>query len=212
MDFKKTRYQLAAPTLIKNFKKRNMEAYYCESSKDALEKVKELIPAGSTVTTGGSETLNETGIYSLITGGDYQFIDRKSAKTPEEARALYGKIVCSDYFLMSTNAFTKDGELVNVDGNGNRVACLIQGPQHVIIVTGMNKLCETVEDAINRVHTVAAPPNAVRVGCKETVCMKTGICGNCLSPESICCQTVITRLSKHPGRITILLVAEDLGF
>lgn len=212
MDFKKTRYQLAASTLIKNFKKRNMNAYYCDSSSEALEKVKELIPAGAAVTTGGSETLNQTGIYDLITGDNYEFIDRKSAKTPEEARALYGRIVCSDYYLMSTNAFTKDGQLVNVDGNGNRVACLIQGPQHVIIVTGMNKLCESLEDAITRVQTQAAPPNAVRVGCKDTVCRKTGFCGSCLSPESICCQTVITRMSKHPGRIHIILIGEDLGF
>ena len=147
-----------------------------------------------------------------LTTGPYEFIDRKSARTKEEARALFGKIVCADYFLMSTNAFTKNGELVNIDGNGNRVACLIHGPEHVIVVTGMNKLCESVEDALVRIRDAAAPPNAVRVGCRETVCMKTGICGQCLSPDCICCQTVITRKSRHPGRITVILIGEELGF
>lgn len=212
MSYKSKRWELAAPTLIKNFEKRGMEACYCENSKEALKKVLSLIPKGASVTFGGSETLNETGIFEALTTGPYEFIDRKSARTKEEARALFGKIVCADYFLMSTNAFTKDGELVNIDGNGNRVACLIHGPEHIIVVTGMNKLCESTEDALARIRDTAAPPNAVRVGCKETVCMKTGICGQCLSPDCICCQTVITRKSRHPGRITVILVGEELGF
>lgn len=212
MSYKSQRYKLAASTLIKNFEKRGMDACYCENSTEALEKVLSIIPDGSTVTAGGSETLNETGIFQALTSGPYEFIDRKSAKSKEEARALYGKIVCSDYYLMSTNAFTKSGELVNLDGNGNRVACLINGPEHVIIVTGMNKLTESVEDAIVRIRDHAAPSNAVRVGCKETACMKTGVCGQCLSTDCICCQLVITRKSRHPGRIMVILVGEDLGF
>lgn len=212
MSFKTERWKLAAPSLIKNFKKRGMDACYCETAEEACQKVLSLIPEGALVTCGGSETLNETGIFRAVSEGTYEFIDRKAAKTPEEARALYGKIVCADYFLMSTNAFTKDGELINIDGNGNRVACLITGPEHVIIVTGMNKLCESVEDAIARIHDTAAPPNAVRVGCKDTICMKTGICGECLSPDCICCQTVITRKSRTKGRIIVILVGEELGF
>lgn len=212
MSYKSERYALAAPGLIKNFQKRGMDAVYCATSDNAREKVLSMIPEGSSVTCGGSETLNETGIFSAVQNGPYNFIDRKSAKTKEEARALYGKIVCADYFLTSTNAFTKDGQLVNIDGNGNRVACLINGPEHVIVVTGMNKLTESTADAIARIHDAAAPPNAVRVGCKNTACVKTGICGECLSPDCICCQVVITRKSREPGRITVVLVGEELGF
>ena len=146
-----------------------------------------------------------------IHNGDYELIDRAEAKTPQEHRAMYARIVCSDYYLMSSNAVTLDGELVNVDGNANRVACLCQGPQHVILVVGMNKIAATVEDAIHRIHTCACPPNAIRVGA-ETPCSKTGVCADCLSPDCICCQTVITRKSRHNGRIIVLLVGEELGF
>lgn len=212
MSYKTERGRLAAPALIKNFEKRGITAFYCETSPEAKEKVLSLIPEGSSVTFGGSETLNETGIYAALSDGPYDFIDRKSAATPEEARALYGRIVCSDYFLTSTNAFTRDGMLVNVDGNGNRVACLISGPAHVIVVTGMNKLSENAETALARIRETAAPINAVRVGCKDTPCIRTGLCGRCLSQDCICCQIVVTRKSRQPGRITVLLVNEDLGF
>lgn len=212
MSYKTERGRLAASALIKNFEKRGMDACYCETAADALEKVLSLIPAGSSVTFGGSETLNETGIYDALSGGPYDFIDRKSASSPEESRALYGRIVCSDYFLTSTNAFTRDGELVNVDGNGNRVACLISGPAHVIVVTGMNKLSENVETALARIRDIAAPINAQRVGCKDTPCARTGLCGRCLSQDCICCQVVVTRKSRQAGRITVLLVGEELGF
>ena len=133
MDYKSQSYANQAKSIIKNLEKRNMKGYYCESGKEALELVKSLIPKGASVTNGGSETLVETGIMDLIQSGDYHFIDRKSAKTPEESRALFGQIVTADYFLMSSNAITAEGELINVDGVGNRVACLINGPAHVYV-------------------------------------------------------------------------------
>ena len=125
MGYKSQSYENQAKTIIKNLEKRNMKGYYCETGEKALELVKSILPKGALVTNGGSETLVETGIMDLLRSGDYEYIDRQSAKTPEESRALYGKIVTADYFLMSTNAITKERELVNVDGIGNRVACLI---------------------------------------------------------------------------------------
>lgn len=203
--------KLAAETVIKKFAKRNMEAFYCETKEEAMKQVLSLIPEGTSVTWGGTESMEEAGVCEAIRTGNYNFIDRKSAKTPEEARALYGKIVCADYFLTSTNAFTTDGELVNVDGASNRVACIAHGPAHVIVLASMDKMCATVEDCVNRIHTHAAPPNAVRVGV-DTPCSKTGICANCVSPSTICCQTLVTRYSRVPGRIKVVLCGEKLGY
>ena len=211
MGYKSESYENQAKTIIKNLKKRNMIGYYCETGKEALDLVKSILPKGSLVTNGGSETLVETGIMDLIRSGEYEYIDRKSAKTPEESRALYGRIVTADCYLMSTNAITKEGELINVDGVGNRVACLINGPEHVLIITGMNKVVTTVEDGIRRVRNIAAPPNSIRVGSK-TPCSVTGFCSDCQSDDCICSQTVITRRSMKPGRITVILVGEEYGF
>ena len=211
MSAKLENYQHLGETMIKKFASRGMEAFYCATSADAVKKVRKLIPEGSSVTWGGSATLSETGILDALQKGPYGCIDRSSAKTPEEAQALYGRIVCADYFLTSTNAFTSEGELVNVDGNGNRVACLIAGPSHVIVVAGMNKLTGSVEEAISRIRHTAAPPNCVRLNLK-TPCASAGLCGDCQSPDSICCQVVVTRRSRHPGRITVILVGEELGF
>lgn len=211
MGYKSESYENQAKTIIKNLKKRNMIGYYCETGKEALDLVKSILPKGSLVTNGGSETLVETGIMDLLRSGEYEYIDRKSAKTPEESRALYGRIVTADYYLMSTNAITKEGELINVDGVGNRVACLINGPEHILIITGMNKVVTTVEDGIRRVRNIAAPPNSIRVGSK-TPCSVTGFCSDCQSDDCICSQTVITRRSMKPGRITVILVGEEYGF
>lgn len=211
MSFKSECYKNTAASVIRQFEKRGMRGFYCETKEEAAAMIKEMIPSGSSVTWSGSETLVEAGVFTALSADDYELIDRKSASTPEESRALYGRIVCADYFLTGTNAFTLGGELINVDGHGNRVACLITGPRNVIVVVGMNKLCSTVEDGIRRIHTMAAPPNAIRVGA-DTPCSKTGVCSDCLSPDCICCQTVITRKSRQPGRISVILVGEELGF
>lgn len=206
-----TNYENAAKTVIKKFAQRGMEGYYCSDKESAKKLVLEMMEEGTVVTWGGSESLVEAGIIDAVKTGNYQALDRLKAKTPDEKRKVFGEIVCADYYLMSTNAFTVDGELINIDGNGNRVACLINGPKHVIIVAGMNKMVRTVEDGINRVHTFAAPPNAVRL---KTVnpCGKTGVCSMCVGGASMCCHTVVTRSSRHEGRIKVILVGEELGF
>lgn len=211
MSFIENSHRLAAETVIKKFKKRNMEAFYCATKEEAKNLVLSFIPEGSSVTWGGTESMKEAGICDILSTGNYNFIDRRDAKTPEEARALYGKIVCADYFLTSTNAFTKDGELVNIDGASNRVACIAHGPANVIVLASMDKMCSTVEECIERIHTHAAPPNALRVGA-DTPCTKTGVCADCTSPSCICCQTLITRFSRIPGRIKVVLCSEKLGF
>ena len=211
MSYIKKAYEAAANSLIKEFGRHGMEACYCATKEEARDKVLSLIPEGSSVTWGGTESMAEAGVCEAIVKGNYDFIDRKSAKTPEEARALYGKIVCADYFLTSTNAFTKDGMLVNIDGASNRVACIAHGPAHVIVLASMNKMCNSVEDAVKRVRTHACPPNAARVGV-STPCAKTGICADCLSPECICCEILVTRYSRVPGRIQVVLCGENLGF
>lgn len=200
-----------AYTIIKNMKKKNMEGYYCATSKDAVAKVLSLMPEGSSVTWGGSMTLTECGLMDALSEKNYELIDRWSAKTPEEGRALYAKQVMADYFLTSSNAVAATGELVNIDGHSNRVACLCCGPQNVIVIVGMNKVASDVESALKRVRSFAAPPNAMRLH-KNTPCAQTGVCADCYSPECICSQIVITRRSSIPNRIKVIFVGEELGY
>ena len=211
MSPKEIANQNLANTIIKNMAKKNMEGYYCATSAEAVEKALSLMPEGASVTWGGSMTLTECGLMDALRTANYEIIDRDTAKTPEEARVMYSKQVMADYFLMSTNAITIDGELVNIDGRSNRVSCLCWGPQNVIIIAGMNKVAPDVESAIKRVRNMAAPANCVRLN-KNTPCAQTGKCGDCYSQESICSQVLITRRSSAPNRIKVILVGEELGY
>ena len=208
---KKEYYRNLAQTLIPRFARRAMEAVYCETAEEAKATVLSMIPEGSQVTSGGSMTLKETGILQELQGDKYRYIEKSKSSDPQEVRARHALQAQSDYFLMSTNAFTADGELVNIDGTANRLAMLLYGPANVIVVAGMNKFAKTREDALNRVHNMASPPNCVRLE-KETPCARTGLCDDCQSPDCICCQEVITRRSMVDGRIRIVLVGEELGF
>lgn len=212
MTPKKQAYKTLASTMIKNFAKRNIEAFYCDSKEEAAVLAMEFMKEGGTVGMGGTETVKETGLIDIIKETpSLHFIDRTLAKTPEEKRAVYLETLGADYFLMSSNAITIDGELINIDGNGNRVACLIYGPENIIIMAGMNKVVDDVESGIQRVGTHAAPPNAVRLGLR-TPCASIGHCSDCHSPDCMCAQIVITRHSKHTGRIKVILIGEELGF
>ena len=212
MTPKKQAYKTLASTMIKNFAKRNIEAFYCDSKEEAAVLAMEFMKEGGTVGMGGTETVKETGLIDIIKETpSLHFIDRTLAKTPEEKRAVYLETLGADYFLMSSNAITIDGELINIDGNGNRVACLIYGPKQVIVMAGMNKVVDDVESGIQRVGTHAAPPNAARLGLR-TPCASIGHCSDCHSPDCMCGQIVITRHSKHNGRIKVILIGEELGF
>lgn len=212
MTAKKQAYKNLGTTMIKNFKKRNIEAFYCDSSAEAVSLAMELMAEEGTVGMGGTETVKEAGLLDAVKSAEHlTFIDRNLAKTPEEAKEIFFQTMQCKYFLMSSNAVTVEGELVNIDGNGNRVACLIQGPEQVIILVGMNKIVDDVDSGIARVGTHAAPPNAVRLN-RKTPCAVLGHCGDCYSEDCMCCQIVVTRRSLHKGRIKVILIGEELGF
>ena len=201
-----------AQSLINALEKRNMTAYYCENIEACRQKVLELVPAGSVISWGGSMTIHECGVpQALKDRGDCEVLDRSLYTTPEQQKEFAVKTFQSDYFLMSTNAITLDGELVNIDGYGNRVASLIYGPEHVIIIAGMNKVVPDVKQGFDRVRNIASPPNTIRLS-KDTPCAKTGKCGNCMSPDCICNQIVVTRRSRDKQRIIVILVNDNLGF
>lgn len=204
-------YEKQAAVIVRALNKRHMDAFYCPDRASAVQKAMSLIPDGSTVGYGGSVTLKQCGMIDALRQANVCLLDRSLAQTPQEVSDIYHKIMGADYFLMSSNAITLDGQLVNIDGTGNRVAALIYGPSHVILMVGMNKVASNVEAAIDRVHNIAAPPNAMRLSMK-TPCQATGVCADCTSPDCICAQTVITRYSRIAGRITVILIGEALGY
>ena len=212
MTPKKQAFKTLANTMISNFKKRGMEAFYCEDSAAAVSLAMEFMKDGGSVGMGGTETVKETGLLDAVKSTDsLRFIDRSLVVTPEERKAVFLETMGCDYFLMSANAVTIDGELINIDGNSNRVACLCHGPEHVLVLVGMNKIVSDIEEGINRSQNVAAPANAARLGTR-TPCAALGHCGDCHSEDCMCCQIVITRHSRHKGRIKVLLIGEELGF
>lgn len=204
-------YENQAESIIRNLKKRNMEGYYCPTREEAVAKALSFIQEGSLVSFGGSMTLSESGMMDALKAGSFQLIDRALAKNPEELKDCYRRSFLADTYVMSTNAITMDGKLVNIDGNGNRAAALIYGPEQVSILCGMNKVCKDEAAAISRAHETAAPMNALRLS-MDTPCAKTGSCADCLSKDCICAHTVITRYNRMPGRIKVILVGEALGY
>ena len=211
MNIKKDYYKKLADTVIKGFTKRHIEGHYCDSIAEAKELAMSLVASGSTAAWGGSVTLDEIGILdALRSREDITLYDRTKATSPEETKKIFHDSLSCDYYFMSSNAITQDGELINIDGTGNRVAALIYGPENVIILAGMNKIVKNVEDGIGRSRDVAASQNCIRLN-KNTPCSINGVCGNCLA-DTICDQIVITRASRIPNRIKVILVGEALGF
>ena len=207
-EMTKKRNELWAQTIIKGLESRNMTGYYAATKEEALKKALELIPEGSSVTMGGAMSAHEIGLVEAVKNGNYNFIDRDAM---EDKRAAMLAAYDADVFLASVNAMTQDGVLVNIDGNANRVSAIAQGPKKVLFIVGMNKVCDDVEGAMKRARNVAAPINAQRFGL-STPCAKTGSCMNCKSPDTICCQFLITRFSRHKDRIHVILVNDELGF
>jgi hypothetical protein len=212
MDAKKIYYKNLSDTIIKNLEKRQMEGYFFETATDAIAYAESYFFNGCAVGYGGSTTLTDCGMMDILRSNqDIVLYDRENAKNPEELHHIYHQSFDTDYFFMSSNAITTQGELVNIDGTGNRVAALIYGPKNVILFIGMNKVCRDVNEAIQRVHNVASPTNCNRLN-RKTPCALTGVCADCLSPDCICNQTVITRRSGTPGRIKVFLIGEELGY
>ena len=211
MDPKQNYYDKRGEVLVKNLKSRKFEAWYCATRDEALEKALSLIPTGSVGGWGGATSAQDIGLLDVMRTGDYREIDRDKAPTPEERVQAMRQCLLSDVFITGANAISLEGEMVNIDGMGNRVAAIVYGPQKIIVVAGMNKGVDTLEDALTRARTVAAPMNQQRFGLPNP-CTCTGVCADCLTETSICNQILITRNCKPAGRIKFVLVGEELGF
>jgi hypothetical protein len=203
--------KLKIDTVMKNMEKRGIQGHYCETKEEACELILSMIQDKSLVSWGGSATINSLGVKEKLAERDVETIDPYGTTDPAESTERRRQGLMSDYFLMSTNAVTMDGELVNIDGTSNRVAALCFGPKKVIVVVGANKLARKIDDALERAKLYAAVPNNVRLS-RNTPCTVTGVCSECLSKDCICCNIVTTRYCSTPGRIQVILVNENLGF
>lgn len=208
-DPKKMYYDKRGEIMVKNLTSHGFEAYYCEDKEAALTKALELIPKGAAVGWGGAMSAQQIGLLDAMNEGEYNAIDRDKAPNMEEREKAMRACLQADYFITGANALSVDGQMVNIDGMGNRVAAIVYGPKYVVVIAGMNKVVDSLEAAVVRARTVAAPANKQRFPL-QTPCAVTGVCGNCKT-EGICNQMLITRNSKPIGRIKVILVGEDLG-
>ena len=202
------RNELLAEKVIRGLQSRNMTGYYAKDKEEAKAIALSLIPKHSSIAMGGAMSAHEIGLVNALKTDDYRFIDRDAM--PDKRAAMLAAYD-ADFFLSSVNAMTEDGVLINIDGNANRVSAIAQGPKKVLFIVGMNKICSDTDSAMKRARNVAAPINAQRFGL-STPCAKTGSCMNCKSPDTICCQFLITRFSRHKDRIHVILVNDNLGF
>lgn len=203
-------YAKRGEIMVRNLKNRHFDAYYCATKEEALAKALELMPVGSSIGWGGSMTCAQIGLLDAIHQGQYKLLDRDVCKTMEEREQLQREAFFADFFLSGANGLSLDGQLVNIDGTGNRVAPIIYGPKNVLIIAGMNKVEDSLEDAIRRARTVAAPMNKQRFPI-QTPCEVTGTCGDCKAEGCICNHIAVTRHCRPAGRIKFILVGEDLG-
>ena len=205
------RNDLLAAKVVKSLKNRHFDAYYCKTSDEAAQLVLSLIPEGESVSWGGSQTVQHLGLPEKLHAGNYEVFDRDLAKDDEEKQRIYRAVFSCNTYLTSMNAISEDGQLVNVDGNGNRVAAITFGPKQVIVVAGINKIVKSLEDAVVRARTIASPINVQRFSL-NTPCKMTGACENCTSSDCICTYVVTTRISRPAGRIKVVLIGETLGY
>ncbi|MBE6008564.1 MAG: lactate utilization protein [Lachnospiraceae bacterium] len=207
------RNSLLAKRVVENLKKRHFDAFYCETAEDAMKKALELIPEGSLVSWGGSMTLKDMGLIRALNEGNYETIDRDNAKDTEEMWDMFRRAFSADWYLSSANAISEDGVIYNIDRTGNRVAAIAFGPKNVLIIAGANKIAGTEAAALERARKVAAPANVVRLRYfDDTPCLKTGTCINCKSEHTLCSKIVALRMNDFPGRIKVIITAEEMGF
>ncbi|MBO7251143.1 MAG: lactate utilization protein [Oscillospiraceae bacterium] len=210
-EFTRKYYEKRAQVMVKNLQSRHFDAYYCATKEEALEKAISLIPAGASVGWGGALSAQQIGLLDAINQGNYVALDRDKAANMQEREEIQRKCLLADWFITGANALSIDGQMVNIDGNGNRVAAIVYGPKQVLVIAGMNKVVDTLESAVIRARTVAAPMNKQRFPL-QTPCEVTGTCADCKSDSCICNQILITRNSKPAGKIKVILVGEELGF
>ena len=210
-QMEKAYFEKRGQILVKNLRNRHFDAWYCDTKEDALAKVLELIPEGAKIGWGGVLSAQQIGLFDALRSGNYDLLDRDLCKTQEEREQMMKDALFADVFLTGANGLSLDGQMVNIDGTGNRVGAIIYGPKKVIVIAGMNKVCDTMEEAVKRAREVAAPLNMMRF-MKDTPCAATGKCGDCKAEGCICNQIVITRHCRPIGRIKFILVGEELGF
>ncbi|MDR2029635.1 MAG: lactate utilization protein [Treponema sp.] len=210
-EFYALRDQKLGPRVVRALQNRHFEAWYFDEPAGAIEQAFSLIPRDHTVSWGGSLTVEALGLTRLAEERGYRVLNRDRGKDPAERTEIMRQALLCDTYLSGTNAISEDGQLVNIDGNGNRVAAMTFGPRQVIILAGMNKVVKTPEDALIRARTIAAPLNMQRFPSLKAPCSETGSCGNCGSADSICSFIVTTRLCKPAGRIKVILIGKDLG-
>jgi L-lactate utilization protein LutB len=203
-------YEKRGNILVKNLRSRHFDAYYCANKEEALAKALELIPEGASVGWGGAMSAQQIGLMDAVRSGNYRALDRETCKTPEEREEMGHACLGADVFLTGANGLSMDGEMVNIDGQGNRVAAIVYGPKSVLVIAGMNKVVDTLEDAVTRARTVAAPMNQQRFGLPNP-CTTTGTCADCKTQTCICNQILITRNCRPVGRIKFIIVGEELG-
>ena len=203
-------YEKRGNILVKNLKSRHFDAYYCATKEDALKKALELIPEGASVGWGGAMSCQQIGLVDAVNDGPYRAMDRSKCASMEEREQMMLDHLRSDVYLTGANGLSLDGQMVNIDGTGNRVAAIIYGPKSVLVVAGMNKVMDTLDEAVRRARTVAAPMNQQRF-LLENPCTVTGTCADCKSERCICNQIVITRHCRPVDRIKFVIVGEDLG-
>ena len=208
---KKLYYSKRGKVLVKNLQKRHFDAVYCDTKEDALKQALAWIPEGSTVGWGGATSAQQIGLMAALNAGNYQTLDRDTCKTAEERDQMAKACLTANVFITGANAISLDGQMVNIDGTGNRVAATVFGPDSVVVIAGMNKVADDLDDAITRARTVAAPINQQRFGLNNP-CTVTGTCADCKSETCICNHIVVTRHCRPVGRIKFILVGEDLGF
>ena len=208
---RKLYFEKRGAKLVDNLKARHFDAYYCSTKEDALKKALELIPEGVSVGWGGALSANQIGLQDALKAGNYQAIDRDACDTPEEKAEAARQCMFADFFITGANALSLDGQMVNIDGMGNRVSAIVYGPSNILVIAGMNKVCDDLNSAVTRARTVAAPTNKQRFPNADTPCLHTGVCADCKSEGCICNQILVTRHCRPAGRIKFILVGEDLG-
>lgn len=204
-------YEKRGKTLVKSLVSRHFDAWYCATKEEALAKALELIPEGATVGWGGATSAQQIGLIDAVDNGKYNALNRDKTSTPQERTAVMRACFNADWFITGANGLSLDGQMVNIDGVGNRTGMIIYGPTNILVIAGVNKVVDTLEEAVRRTRTVAAPQNAQRFGLPNP-CSVTGACGDCKNETCICNQLLITRNSKPAGRIKMIIVGQDLGF
>jgi hypothetical protein len=190
--------------------KNNMEGVYARDRREALNEILQRIPSNATVTHGGSYTLQEIGIKEILRKGHYRYLMGEVPANGGEEHDIQIKGFSSDVYLTSVNAITTAGELIALDGIGNRVSSLFFGPRKVLVVAGKNKIVSTLDDGIRRIKEYAAPVHAKRRGW-DLPCAKAGTCVDCRDPKRICNKLAVLQYERDRERTTVILVGEDLG-